>query len=126
MYTLGVKDSLIASHFLLGEDVGHEGVLHSHLYKLEMIFKGKELDSDGYLLDILKVQEGLALTTSYFKDKSLNELDEFSGLNPSIEHFARIYLEQFLKKVSLSKNIEAIEIKIWEDDIGYVTYSKEG
>ena len=37
----------------------------------------------------------------YFGDSMLNDLPEFAGLNPSIEHFSRIVCEKMLSGIAL-------------------------
>ena len=55
-YTVGVIRDFVAQHYLIGGDWGRENQLHSHHYKLEVIFAGDELDQHGYLLDIAVVK----------------------------------------------------------------------
>ena len=90
MYTLGIKRDFIARHFLIGGDWGSENFPNSHHYVLELQLEGKELDQHGYLVDIEDVDRNLDEIVSYYREQMLNEKPEFAGLNPSIEHFARI------------------------------------
>ena len=59
-----------------------------------------------------------------YEDKLLNEQPSFAGLNPSIEHFARIITDDFLRQGGLS-NIGAIRVRIWENDQAWASYSRE-
>lgn len=121
MYTLAVQRDFIASHYLIGGDWGPENKLHSHHYKLEVILEGKTLDQHGYLADISDVEDTLDLLCDQYRDKTLNELPEFSGFNPSIEHFARCFHTALVKRIE-PKNLTAIGIKIWENDIAWAAY----
>lgn len=125
MYELGVMDNFICQHFLIGNDVGSEGVLHSHNYKITIILTGSELNEDGYLVDICKVQDSLNSTVSFFKDKCLNDLKPFKGLNPSIEHFSRIFFTYFMEYWRNPPNISGVSVEIWEDDIGYAKFKQK-
>ena len=58
-YTVGVIRDFVAQHFLIGGDWGRENQLHSHHYKLEVIFAGEQLDQHLYLLDIAVVKQHL-------------------------------------------------------------------
>ncbi len=124
MYKLAVQRDFIAQHFLVGGDWGSENQKHSHHYRLEIQLKGKTLDNHGYLLDIVKVKESLETVISYYQDKTLNELPEFKGLNPSIENMARISSHLFLNALNDSQ-ISTVKVKVWEDAIAWVSYREE-
>ena len=38
--------------------------------------------TDGYLVDIVDVEHNPEVIVAYYRDKTLNDLPEFSGLNP--------------------------------------------
>jgi 6-pyruvoyltetrahydropterin/6-carboxytetrahydropterin synthase len=123
MYTLAVQRDFIASHYLIGGDWGPENHLHAHHYRVEVMLEAPELDRHGYIVDIVDLEANLEELVGYFKDQTLNELAEFKGLNPSIEHFCRIFL------IAISANIQAdnlstITVKIWENEIAWTSYRK--
>jgi 6-pyruvoyltetrahydropterin/6-carboxytetrahydropterin synthase len=124
MYKLGVKKDFIAQHFLVGGDWGAENQKHSHHYRLEIQLQRMSLDEYGYLLDIVKVQEFLEKLISYYRDRTLNDLPEFNDLNPSIENLARISY-QSLSRSLRNIGISDLKVKIWEDDIAWITYRGE-
>ncbi|MCB0306046.1 MAG: 6-carboxytetrahydropterin synthase [Calditrichaeota bacterium] len=121
MYTLAVKREFIAQHFLIGGDWGEENRLHSHHYVLEVRLEGRELDRHGYLVDIVDVEKALEGLVAYFKDRTLNELPEFAGLNPSVEHFTRICCRRLLEQIDVA-GLEALTVKIWENEIAWAAY----
>src|SRR4030095_8020472 len=99
MYTLGVKRDFIARHFLIGGDWGPENFPNSHHYILELQLQGNQLDLHGYLVDIVDVNHHLDEIVNYYKEQMLNETPEFAGLNPSIEHFARILASSLNERI---------------------------
>jgi 6-pyruvoyltetrahydropterin/6-carboxytetrahydropterin synthase len=121
MYTLGVKRDFIARHFLIGGDWGPENFPNAHHYVLELQMSGRELDQHGYLVDIVEVERQLDETVNYYRDQMLNEKPEFAGLNPSIEHFARI-LATSLSEGIKADNITAIKVVLWENDSAWSAY----
>ena len=121
MYTLAVKRDFVAQHFLIGGDWGAENQWHSHHYAIELQLKGRQLDQHGYLVDIIDVEHQLNTLVAYYKDKTLNELPEFAGLNPSIEHFSRIVCTTLAERIE-APNIDIFEVKIWENDIAWTSY----
>jgi 6-pyruvoyltetrahydropterin/6-carboxytetrahydropterin synthase len=120
MYTLSVKGDFVAQHFLIGGDWGTENRKHSHHYILEVHLEGENLDKNGHLVDIVSVKNSLEKTIAYCRDKTLNELPEFKGKNPSIEHLSRI-LNQMLKESILRKDL-TITTKVWEDTLAWASY----
>ncbi len=124
MYTLAVKRAFVAQHFLIGGDWGTENFWHSHHYQLELQLEGATLDQHGYLVDIVDVEQRLNEIVAYYRDKTLNDLPEFAGLNPSIEHFTRIVCLTLAEQLRIP-NIGAITVRIWENDIAWAAYHHE-
>jgi 6-pyruvoyltetrahydropterin/6-carboxytetrahydropterin synthase len=121
MYTLGLKRDFIARHFLIGGDWGSENFPNSHHYVLELQLQGEELDQHGYLADIVDVEKYLNEVVDYYKEQTLNDKPEFAGLNPSIEHFARILCTTLNEKIK-AKNISAIKVVLWENESAWTSY----
>lgn len=121
MYTLGVKRDFIARHFLIGGDWGPENFPNSHHYILELQMQGKELDQHGYLVDIVDVEKHLDEIVNYYKEEMLNDKSEFAGLNPSLEHFARILATSLSERIQ-ADNIRAIKVKLWENESAWAAY----
>jgi 6-pyruvoyltetrahydropterin/6-carboxytetrahydropterin synthase len=124
MYTTAVKRNFIAQHFLIGGDWGAENERHSHHYQVEIQLVGASLDQHGYLVDIVDIESNLDRLVERYRDRTLNELPEFEGLNPSIEHFARILCLELAARIQAA-NIQALTLKIWENEIAWSAYSLE-
>jgi len=124
MYTVAVKQNFIAQHFLVGGDWGEENSLHSHDYQLELQLHGDSLDFHGYLVDIVDIEKILQMVITHFSVRILNDLPEFSELNPSIENFSRI-LCFFVSAQIKAPNVQKIVIKLWEKDIAWAAYQME-
>ncbi len=122
MYTLGVRRDFIARHFLIGGDWGPENYPNSHHYVLELQLKGSELDQHGYLVDIVDVEKHLDEIVNYYKDQMLNDKPEFAGLNPSIEHFARILATSLSTRIK-APNISKLKVMLWENESAWAAYS---
>ena len=124
MYTLAVRREFIARHFLIGGDWGQENFPNSHHYILELQLEGSKLDQHGYLVDIVDVEKHLDNVVNYYKEQMLNEKPEFTGLNPSIEHFSRI-LAMTLNERIKAKNISTLKVVLWEHENAWAAYSVE-
>lgn len=125
MYTLGVRRDFIARHFLIGGDWGAENFPNSHQYILELQLVGNELDQHGYLVDIVDIEKHLDEVVNYYKEQMLNDKPEFAGLNPSIEHFARILCVSLSERIT-TKNILEVKVVLWENDSAWAAYSVTG
>lgn len=124
MYTLGVRRDFIARHFLIGGDWGPENYPNSHHYILELQLEGSELDQHGYLCDIVDIEKHLDNVVDYYKEQMLNDKPEFSGLNPSIEHFARILATSLSDRIK-EENITSLKVVLWENESAWAAYRVE-
>ena len=121
MYTLAVRRDFIARHFLIGGDWGPENLPNSHHYVLELQLQANDLDQHGYLVDIVDVSNHLGELIAYFSEKMLNDLSEFQGLNPSLEHFARILATALDSRIQ-APNICGLKLILWENDSAWASY----
>jgi 6-pyruvoyltetrahydropterin/6-carboxytetrahydropterin synthase len=121
MYTVAVKRDFVAQHFLIGGDWGAENFKHSHHYMVEVQLEGATLDQHGYLVDIVDIETQLNGLVAYYKDKTLNDLPEFAGLNPSIEHFSRILCLTLSQRIQ-AQTLQAVTVKLWENEIAWASY----
>lgn len=124
MYQLMVQRDFVAQHFLTVPNCGPENERHSHHFELEVLLEGQELTENGYLVDIVQVECILDVLTDRYRDTTLNDLSEFDGLNPSIEHFSRIICTSIENQIE-TERIDAITVKIWEDEDAWASYTLE-
>jgi 6-pyruvoyltetrahydropterin/6-carboxytetrahydropterin synthase len=124
MYKVAVKRDFVAQHYLIGGDWGAENHLHSHHYAVELQLEGAVLDAHGYLVDIVDIEQNLNALVGYYRDHTLNDLPEFAGLNPSIEHFSRILTEALAARIH-APNLSALTVVVWENEIAWASYRKE-
>jgi 6-pyruvoyltetrahydropterin/6-carboxytetrahydropterin synthase len=124
MYKVAVKRDFIARHFLTGGDWGRENEPHAHHYTVEVIIKHAELDQHGYLVDIVKIESELDKVVEDYRDKLLNDLPEFKGINTSIEHFSRIISDRLLKAIQ-PPGPGSFTVKLWENEFCWVSYKQD-
>ncbi|MEF8780308.1 MAG: 6-carboxytetrahydropterin synthase [Haloferacaceae archaeon] len=123
MYSVTVKESFIARHYLTVPDPGPEGEVHSHRFTMEVMFEGEELGEYGYLVDIDAVKDGIEAVRRRYEDVTLNEQPAFDGLNPSVEHFSRIACETLLGHVDPSM-ADRVRVRMWEDETASASYER--
>jgi 6-pyruvoyltetrahydropterin/6-carboxytetrahydropterin synthase len=122
-YAVAVRREFTARHFLIGDEWGAENDLHEHHYAVEFRLKGRQLDRHGYLIDICAVTAVLDEQVGRYRDKTLNSLPEFAGLNPSLEHLARMMGNALA--ASLDSHLLGLAVRIWENEIAWAEYRKE-
>lgn len=121
MYTVTVRRDFVAQHFLTVPDCGPENERHSHHFDAEVRVRGAELGPHGYLVDITELEDALEAQIGRYRDATLNDLDEFEGMNPSVEHFARILGTRIADAIP-SDRVETLTCRLWEDDQAWASY----
>jgi 6-pyruvoyltetrahydropterin/6-carboxytetrahydropterin synthase len=124
MFTIAVKRHFSACHFLTGGDWGAENERHSHNYAMEVRLEGPGLNEHGYLMDIVEIENRLDEIVAHLSNSLLNELSEFTGLNPSIERLAEWCCRRVLEGVT-HPPISAVEVKVFETDSAWASYRQE-
>ena len=122
-YAVAVRREFTARHYLIGGDWGAENQLHEHHYAVEIRLEGRQLDRHGYLIDIDAVTAALDEQVGRYRDNTLNSLPEFAGLNPSLEHLARIM--GVALAASLNSHLQGLAVRIWENEFAWAEYRKE-
>ena len=122
MYELMVRRDFVAQHYLTVPNCGPENEWHSHHFDVEVALEGGALNEHGYLVDIVEVEEVLESLVDRYEDATLNDLPEFEGLNPSIEHFSRIFCTALTEQLDTTQ-LETVTVKIWEDDTAWASYT---
>lgn len=123
MYRLAVTRDFVAQHFLTVPDPGPEGTAHSHHFEVEVRFRGPELGGFGYLVDIDAVNAVLDELEARYGDALLNDLPEFEGHNPSVEHFARIFGDQVAERAPTDVPT-GLTVRIWEDESAWASHER--
>lgn len=117
-----VRRDFVAQHYLTVPGCGPENEWHSHHFEVELLLQGAELTDEGYLIDIVAVEDVLDALVDRYKDATLNDLPEFEGLNPSIEHFSRIFCTSVQNQLD-TDHLDTVTAKIWEDEDAWASYT---
>ncbi|HLD94777.1 MAG TPA: 6-carboxytetrahydropterin synthase [Anaerolineales bacterium] len=124
MFTLALQRRFEARHHLIGGDWGAENDPHAHSYLLELRLEGEGLNKHGYLVDLVDVESRVEQLLARFGGADLNSLSEFAGLNPSLEHFARI-LGTAISKHFKETRLNALTVRLWESDSVWAEYRQD-
>jgi 6-pyruvoyltetrahydropterin/6-carboxytetrahydropterin synthase len=123
MYTVAVQQEFSARHYLIGGDFGPENRPHSHHYRVELQLTGPELDAHGFLADIDRLRAALAGALDRYRDRTLNDLPEFTGLNPSIEHLCRILCGALAERMPPAAGC-GLRVTVWEGPDAWAAYGR--
>ena len=124
MYSVGVRDHVMIAHSFRGEVFGPAQRLRGATYVVDVEFKRRTIDADGIVIDIGRAGDVLKQVLSELNYRNLDDLPEFAGRNPSIEHFARILCET-LSSCIKAPNLSALGVVVWENEIAWAAYRLE-
>lgn len=68
----------------------------------------------------MEVEKHLDEIVCYY-NQMLNEKPEFAGLNPSLEHFARLLAEALNARIH-APNVSALQVALWENERAWAAY----
>ena len=122
MYEISQRRPFITQHILPNAQ-GRERECHSHPYQVELTLLGERLDGNGYLVDLDEINAALDALIDYFQDRTLNDLPEFEGVNPSLENFCRIFWQKYVSSIDIA-NLSEVKVKIWEYDSAYASFTQ--
>lgn len=128
MHHLGLIRPFRAFHYLVGGDWGAENQLHSHDYRVEWTLGGPLLDHHGYLLDLVAVEALLDAAVAEVKDRTLNDLPAFQGLNPSVERLARWLSDRLIAGRPAwdpEGRLTTSVVKVWEHEAAWASWTTD-
>lgn len=117
MYEIGVVAQFEAAHRLHG-DFGPATRLHGHTYRLEVIARGAQLQPDGTLFDLVKLQ---AVVNAVVAELHYHDLDEVPGLsdrNTTAEVVAD-YVWEHVAPTLREHELYTLRVVVWENAQGY-------
>ncbi len=120
MFATGIQHNLQARHYLRG-DFGEESHPHSHPYRVELICRTSELDSNGFSTDIDLLESALGSSLGQIDDVLLNDLPYFHNRQPSLENLCRYIFDSV--KSELAGSAQEIEIRIWESATAWASFT---
>jgi len=124
MYTVSVRRDFVARHYLIGGEWGDENNPHAHDYTVEIRLQGNRLNKQGFLVDIVEVEKQLNLEVGNYENAVLNDLAEFAGINPSLEHFAKVICSRLSVQFH-DFGLSSLEVRLWESKKAWASFRQE-
>jgi 6-pyruvoyltetrahydropterin/6-carboxytetrahydropterin synthase len=114
-FTVFKEVSFAAAHFLR-EYHGKCETLHGHNYRVRVYVGADELDSEGMVVDFVRLRQLLREVVDERLDhRNLNDTPPFDRLNPSAEHIAQWIGEEMANRVDDSR-VRVTECHVWETE----------
>ncbi len=114
MYEVTVETSFSASHSLRGYKGDCER-LHGHNWRIRVTVFSPQLDREGMAVDFRRLKEKLEGCIMAFDHVHLNELTEFSQLNPTTENIARLVYQR-LSEDFRGNYVSVSKVEAWETE----------
>jgi 6-pyruvoyltetrahydropterin/6-carboxytetrahydropterin synthase len=121
LYRLTVRDHFDAAHFLRAYP-GKCSQLHGHRWVVEVTVKGKDLDELGMLVDFSTVKRSLKDILEELDHRLINDLVEFTTLNPTAENLAK-YLFDYMRKTFFEVALD--KVRVYETPDAWAEYEED-
>ena len=92
---------------------------HGHNFKVQLTVAGVHLNDLGILVDFKDVKAVLQTVIGEVDHQNLNELPEFTSVNPSTENLCKFFYDRVaagLRYVPGGENVRLTEVRIAETD----------
>ncbi|MCB2198695.1 6-carboxytetrahydropterin synthase [bacterium] len=95
--------------------VGGDTSRRTHHYLLEARVEGPQVDDEGFLFDITKLNTILNELKVRWGEHVLNDLADFRGLNPTLEQVARVACHEIAQPL-VGLPLTSIEVTLFEHE----------
>ncbi|HTQ55573.1 MAG TPA: 6-carboxytetrahydropterin synthase QueD [Bryobacteraceae bacterium] len=123
MFEVTVEETFAAGHALRNYRGKCENV-HGHNYKVQVTFRGPELDAIGLLVDFVAVKKLIAAVVDRLDHQFLNDLPPFDRLNPSAENIAKYFYDEIGRGLEADGGVRLGQVRIWETDTTSAIYQQ--
>ncbi len=122
MFEVRVEKTIAAAHRLFDYNGPCES-LHGHNYRIEVAYKGTELDRFGMLVDFTDIKRAFNAVLDTIDHTYLNEVPAFEGISPSAENIAA-YIYRSMKQTPFDR-ATLDHVSVWETPTQVAVYREE-
>jgi 6-pyruvoyltetrahydropterin/6-carboxytetrahydropterin synthase len=98
--------------------------LHGHNWTVEVVVRGRELDSSGVVVDFADIKKATRELLGELDHRYLNDIPFFQEHNPSSENIARYLFDQLAARLN-SDSRWIHSVSAWESSDACATYRVE-
>lgn len=117
MFEIMVEGKFDAAHCLRGYQGDCER-LHGHTYRVQSFLHLDDLDEQGMAIDFKIVKKSLKSILDYLDHICLNDLPEFTEINPTAENIAKFIYD----KMSDDFGASVHKVTVWETASSAASY----
>ncbi len=123
MYTLSVETKFSSAH-QLRQYKGKCENLHGHSWKVRVCITASKLNDIGLAIDFTELKLITNEIVGPLDHVCLNDLPQFSEINPSSENIARWIFESVKRKLA-GHQVTLKSVTVWESETASAMYSEE-
>jgi len=120
MYEIGITGEFEAAHTLVG-DFGPAARLHGHTYRVEVRVNARDVDMQGAMYDVGKLQADLRAVLDEMHYRNLNELPQLAGMNTTVEVVAR-HIFNRIEPPLRAAGLAGLKVTVWESSSVFASY----
>ena len=124
MYSVGVSDQVMVAHSLRGEVFGPAQRLHGATYVVRAEVSAPDVDADGIVVDIGRLQTALREVLAPLEYRNLDELPELAGENTTTEFLCRWIHRALAARLALPPSTR-LRITLVESPTAWASYEDE-
>ncbi len=123
MYHLAIRRDFVAYHLHINDNWENDEE-HPHNYMIELDLTGRSLDKNNQLVDLPVLNSGLEKVLNRYRERTLNDLPEFTRKNPSVELFSSILCRALADEI-IQENLTRVTVRLWENEQTWASYDVE-
>ncbi|VAW81717.1 6-carboxy-5,6,7,8-tetrahydropterin synthase [hydrothermal vent metagenome] len=122
-YTLKILTDFASAH-TLRDYPGACARMHGHNWKVEAEVRTSSLDEIGMGVDFKVIKKATRDIAARLDHRYLNEVEPFTGINPTAEHIAAWFYQELSAKLN-NERIRVHAVTLWETERACVRYAED-
>jgi 6-pyruvoyltetrahydropterin/6-carboxytetrahydropterin synthase len=122
-YTLKILTDFASAH-TLRDYPGACARMHGHNWKVEAEVIASRLDAVGMGVDFKVIKQATRDIAARLDHRYLNELEPFTGVNPTAENIAAYFYQQLAAQLN-NDSIQVHAVTLWETERACVRYAED-
>jgi len=131
MYAVCVRDHIMIAHSFTGEAFGPAQQLHGATYVVDMEFRRRQLDADGFVVDIGRASEALHAVLATLNYRNLDADPELAGRNTTTEFLAKVVFDRMLQSIRAGRlgasasGLSSLRVTLHESHVAWGSFEGE-